>query len=66
MVVTSLRPGRPTVADLARDCVGPIVSFTTSADPSKALTVLAKWYSEFDDEHTFEGNTVDVAVSFKF
>ncbi|MGE5260120.1 MAG: transporter, partial [Actinomycetota bacterium] len=46
--------------------VGPIVSFTTSADPSKALTVLAKWYSEFDAEHTFEGNTVDVAVSFKF
>ena len=33
--------------------VGPIVSFTTSADPSKALTVLAKWYSEFDAEHTF-------------
>ncbi len=46
--------------------VGPIVSFTTSADPSKALTVLAKWYSEFDAEHTFEGNTFDVAVSFKF
>jgi hypothetical protein len=46
--------------------VGPIVSFTTSADPYKALTVLAKWYSEFDAEHTFEGNTVDVAVSFKF
>jgi hypothetical protein len=46
--------------------VGPIVSFTTSADPSKALTVLAKWYSEFDSQNTFEGNTVDVAVSFKF
>jgi hypothetical protein len=46
--------------------VGPIVSFTTSADPSKALTVLAKWYSEFGAEHTFEGNTVDVAASFKF
>jgi hypothetical protein len=46
--------------------VGPIVSFTTSADPSKALTILAKWYGEFDAEHTFEGNTVDVAVSFKF
>jgi len=46
--------------------VGPIVSFTTSADPTKALTVLAKWYSEFDAEHTFEGNTVDVAASFKF
>jgi hypothetical protein len=46
--------------------VGPIVSFTTSADPSKALTVLVKWYSEFDAEHTFEGNTVDVAASFKF
>ena len=46
--------------------VGPIVSFTTSADPYKALTVLVKWYSEFDAEHTFEGNTVDVAASFKF
>jgi hypothetical protein len=46
--------------------VGPIVSFTTSADPTKALTVLVKWYSEFDAEHTFEGNTVDVAASFKF
>ena len=46
--------------------VGPVVSFTTSADPYKALTVLVKWYSEFDAEHTFEGNTVDVAASFKF
>ena len=42
------------------------MTFTTSADPAKALTVLAKWYTEFDAEHTFEGNTVDVAVSFKF
>jgi hypothetical protein len=46
--------------------VGPIVTFTTSADPSKALTIIAKWYSEFDAENTFEGNTVDVAASFKF
>ena len=46
--------------------VGPVVTFTTSADPTKALTVLAKWYHEFDAENTFEGNVVDVAVSFKF
>jgi hypothetical protein len=46
--------------------VGPIVTFTTSADPSKALTIIAKWYSEFDAKNTFEGNTVDVAASFKF
>ena len=46
--------------------VGPIVSFTTSADPTKALTVLAKWYQEFDAKNTFEGNTFDLAVSFKF
>ncbi|MBK5198058.1 MAG: transporter [Methyloceanibacter sp.] len=46
--------------------VGPIVTFTTSADPTKALTVLAKWYHEFNAENTFEGNVVDVAVSFKF
>jgi hypothetical protein len=45
---------------------GPIVTFTTSADPAKALTILAKWYHEFDAENTFEGNVVDVAVSFKF
>ena len=46
--------------------IGPIVSFTTSADPTKALTFIAKWYHEFDAENTFEGNVVDVAVSFKF
>ncbi len=46
--------------------VGPILTFTTSADPSKALTIIAKWYSEFDAKNTFEGNTVDVAASFKF
>ncbi len=42
------------------------MSFTTSADPTKALTVLAKWYQEFDAKNTFEGNTFDLAVSFKF
>jgi hypothetical protein len=46
--------------------IGPIVTFTTSADPSKALTVLVKGYHEFDAEHTFEGDVVDVAASFKF
>ena len=46
--------------------VGPILSFTTSADPTKSLTVLVKGYHEFDAKNTFEGNVVDVAVSFKF
>jgi hypothetical protein len=46
--------------------IGPIVSFTTSADPSKALTFIAKWYHEFEAENTFEGDVVDFAVSFKF
>mgnify|MGYP000881572825 CR=1 FL=1 len=31
-----------------------------------ALTLIAKWYAEFDAQNTFEGNTVDVAASFKF
>jgi len=46
--------------------IGPILTFTTSADPNKSLTVLVKGYHEFDAEHTFEGNVVDVAASFKF
>jgi hypothetical protein len=46
--------------------VGPILTFTTSADPAKALTILIKGYHEFDAQHTFEGNVVDGAVSFKF
>jgi hypothetical protein len=46
--------------------IGPIATFTTSADPAKALTVLAKWYHEFEAKDTFEGDVVDVAVSFKF
>jgi hypothetical protein len=46
--------------------IGPIATFTTSADPAKALTVLAKWYHEFETTDTFEGDVVDVAVSFKF
>jgi hypothetical protein len=40
---------------------GPIITYT-----SGGLTVLAKWYAEFDAVNTFEGNTVDAAVTFKF
>jgi len=43
--------------------IGPILSFTTSADPAKALTVIVKWYHEFGAKNAFEGDT---AVSFKF
>jgi len=46
--------------------VGPILTFTTSADPAKALTIIIKGYHEFDAEHTFEGDVVDAAVTFKF
>lgn len=46
--------------------VGPILTFTTSADPTKALTVIVKGYHEFDAKNTFEGDVVDAAVSFKF
>jgi hypothetical protein len=45
---------------------GPIVTYTLGAGTPTALTLLAKWYAEFDAENTFEGNTVDVAASFKF
>ena len=46
--------------------IGPILTFTTSPDPSKALTVIVKGYHEFDARNTFEGDVVDAAVSFKF
>jgi hypothetical protein len=45
--------------------LGPIVTYTLGEGPA-ALTLLAKWYAEFDAENTFEGNTVDVAATFKF
>jgi hypothetical protein len=44
---------------------GPIVTYTLGQGIS-ALTLIAKWYAEFGAENTFEGNTVDVAASFKF
>ncbi len=44
---------------------GPIISYTLGEGPA-ALTLLAKWYAEFGAENTFEGNTVDVAATFKF
>ena len=40
---------------------GPIITYSMGG-----LTLLAKWYAEFDAVNTFEGNTVDAAVSFKF
>jgi hypothetical protein len=40
---------------------GPIVTYSMGG-----LTLLAKWYTEFDAENTFEGNAVDAAASFKF
>jgi hypothetical protein len=46
--------------------VGPIVSYTLGAGTPTPLTLLAKWYHEFDAENTFEGDVVDVAASFKF
>lgn len=46
--------------------VGPIVSYTLGAGTPTPLTLLAKWYTEFDAKNTFEGNAFDVAASFKF
>ena len=46
--------------------VGPIVSLTLGGTTPTPLTFLVKWYHEFDAEHTFEGNVVDGAFSFKF
>jgi hypothetical protein len=40
---------------------GPIVTYSMGG-----LTLLAKWYTEFGAENTFEGNVVDAAASFKF
>jgi len=40
---------------------GPIISYAMGG-----LTLLAKWYTEFGAENTFEGNVVDAAASFKF
>jgi hypothetical protein len=45
---------------------GPIVTYTLGANPADALTFIAKYYQEFDAENTFEGHTLDVAVSAKF
>ena len=40
---------------------GPIVTYSMGG-----LTLLAKWYTEFGAENTFEGNVVDAAATFKF
>lgn len=44
---------------------GPIVTYMLG-DPRNPLTFIAKYYKEFDAKNTFEGETFDVAVSFKF
>jgi len=46
--------------------VGPILTFTTSPDPNKSLTILVKGFHEFGAKNTFEGDVIDAAVSFKF
>lgn len=44
---------------------GPIVTYMLG-DPRNPLTFIAKYYKEFDAKNTFEGETFDVAVTFKF
>jgi len=44
---------------------GPILTYTMG-DPRNPLTFIAKYYQEFDAEHTFEGHTFDVAFTAKF
>lgn len=44
---------------------GPVVTYTMG-DPKNPLTLIAKYYKEFDAENTFEGEAFDLAVSFKF
>jgi hypothetical protein len=47
-------------------CAGPIVTLTLGNNPVTALTLVAKWYHEFDAENTLEGNVVVASASFKF
>ena len=44
---------------------GPIVTYMLG-DPRNPLTFIAKYYQEFDAENTFEGHTLDIAVTAKF
>lgn len=46
--------------------IGPILSLTLGGNTPAPLTLLVKWYHEFDAENTFEGDVVDAAFSFKF
>jgi hypothetical protein len=46
--------------------VGPILTLTLGGTTPTPLTFLVKWYHEFDAEHTFEGDVVDGAFTFKF
>jgi hypothetical protein len=45
---------------------GPIVTLTLGNNPVTALTLVAKWYHEFDAENTLEGDVVVASASFKF
>lgn len=45
--------------------IGPLVTYTLG-DPKDPLTVIAKYYKEFDAENTFEGESFDIAVTAKF
>jgi hypothetical protein len=46
--------------------IGPILTVTLGGTTAAPLTLLVKWYHEFDAENTFEGNVVDGAFSLKF
>ena len=45
--------------------VGPILTYAFGK-PRNPLTFIVKGFHEFGAERTFEGDIVDVAVSFKF
>jgi hypothetical protein len=44
---------------------GPILTYTIG-EPTKPLTVIVKYYKEFEARNTFEGEILDAAFSFKF
>jgi hypothetical protein len=46
--------------------IGPILTLTLGGTTAAPLTLLVKWYHEFDAQNTFEGNVVDAAFRFKF
>jgi hypothetical protein len=44
---------------------GPILTYTIG-EPTNPLTVIVKYYKEFEARNTFEGEIFDAAFSFKF